>query len=140
MTNFVRIFILSCTLGFCSSYSLAKSAMTQVSTELAMINEISPQDFNQLVQQNRFKSVILHRPEHDRGHGVTVYQLRDIAEQAKISLIYQPIDQAKNAQTDIQAFARYYNSLPKPILIMCKSGQRSMELYQQAKQQGLLND
>ena len=69
MTNFVRIFILSCTLGFCSSYSLAQSAITQVSPELAMINEISPQDFNQLVQQNRFKSVRLQRPDQDRGAG-----------------------------------------------------------------------
>ena len=140
MTNFVRIFILTCALGFSSTFSFAQSAMTQISPVLAVINEISPQDFNQLIQQDRFKSVILHRPEHDRGHGVTVYQLRDIAEQAKISLIYQPIDQGKNAQTDIQAFARYYNSLPKPILLMCKSSNRAIDLYNQAKQQGLLND
>jgi len=37
-------------------------------------------------------------------------------------------------------FAKYYNELPKPILMVCKSGARSSLLFNQAKQRGLLHE
>ncbi|WP_151797022.1 beta-lactamase hydrolase domain-containing protein [Acinetobacter soli] len=139
MTNLVRICIL--TFLFLSPVALfAQSAVTQVSSAVTISDEISLQDLNQLIDRSRFRSVILQRPDHDRGNGLTVYQLRDVAEKARVSLIYQPIENGSNTQTDIYAFARYYNSLPKPILLICKSGKRALDLYTQAKQQGLLND
>ncbi len=53
--------------------------------------------------------------------------------------MYQPVDSGKISQTDVQEFAKYYNELPKPILMICRSGSRSTALFNQAKAQGLLD-
>jgi sulfide:quinone oxidoreductase len=55
-------------------------------------------------------------------------------------VIYQPVNSGKIYQTDILEFAKYYNELPKPILMICRSGARSSALFHQAKSQGLLHE
>ena len=55
-------------------------------------------------------------------------------------MIYQPVNSGKISQTDILEFAKYYNDLTKPILMICRSGARSSALFHQAKSQGLLHD
>ena len=66
--------------------------------------------------------------------------LRNIAEKSHISLIYQPVQSGKISATDVTEFAKYYNNLPKPVLLVCRTGSRSEALYQQAKKQGLLHE
>ncbi len=44
-------------------------------------------------------------------------------------MIYQPVSSGKISQTDIIEFAKYYNDLPKPILMICRSGSRSSALF-----------
>ncbi len=67
-------------------------------------------------------------------------ELRNIAEKSQVSVIYQPVTSGKISQTDIIEFAKYYQELPKPILMICKSGSRSAALFNQAKAQGLLHE
>ena len=55
-------------------------------------------------------------------------------------MIYQSVNSGKISQTDILEFAKYYNELPKPILMICRSGSRSSALFHQAKFQGLLHE
>jgi Uncharacterized protein conserved in bacteria len=57
-----------------------------------------------------------------------------------VSVVYQPVQSGKIFQTDVKEFAKYYNELPKPILMICRSGSRSTSLFNQAQAQGLLND
>jgi uncharacterized protein (TIGR01244 family) len=95
--------------------------------------------FQQLIKQG-FKSVIVNRPDQEQGNTVRVDQLRNIAEQSKVSVIYQPVTSSKISETDVVEFAKYYNELPKPILMVCKSGARSSLLFNQAKQRGLLHE
>ena len=87
-----------------------------------------------------FKSVIVNRPDQEMGNAVKVSELRNIAEKSQISVIYQPVNSGKISQTDILEFAKYYNELPKPILMICRSGARSIALFHQAKSQGLLHE
>ena len=95
--------------------------------------------FSQLMRQG-FKSVIVNRPDQEMGNVVKVSELRNIAEKSQISVIYQPVNSGKISQTDILEFAKYYNELPKPILMICRSGARSSTLFHQAKSQGLLHE
>jgi len=55
-------------------------------------------------------------------------------------VIYQPVVSGQLSQANIEEFARYYNELPKPILMICRSGARSSALFHQAKSQGLLHE
>ena len=95
--------------------------------------------FEQLLKDG-FKSVIVNLPDQEPGNKVSVSQLRSIAERSQVSVIYQPVVSGQISQANIEEFARYYNELPKPILMVCRSGTRSAVLFSQAKSQGLIHE
>ena len=82
----------------------------------------------------------MNRPDQEIGNMTSASALRNIAEQANLSLIYQPVISGQISQQDVQEFAKYYNSLPKPILLVCKSGNRSKVLFNQARSLGLIDE
>lgn len=112
---------------------------TALTTKVSVSGQMTDEKFNRLLSQG-FKSVIVNRPDDEAGNLVTAHQLRNIAEQSHISLIYQPVISGRVQQQDVVEFAKYYNSLPKPILMICKSGSRSTALFNQAKNAGLLHE
>lgn len=112
----------------------------KLTENVSVVGSITGNDFATLLQQGGFKSVIVHRPDQEPGNQVTANDLRNIAEQSHISLIYQPVQSGKISATDVTEFAKYYNNLPKPVLLVCRTGTRSQALYQKAKQQGLIHD
>lgn len=117
-----------------------KTQMLQALSEnLTVSGQLDNKTFQLLLKQG-FKSVIVNRPDQEMGNNVSVSQLRNIAEQSHVSVIYQPIENGKITQTDIIEFSKYYNELPKPILMICKSGQRSSELFNEARKQGLFHE
>ncbi|RKG52913.1 hypothetical protein D7V64_07895 [Acinetobacter cumulans] len=112
---------------------------TALTPQVSVAGQMNLDKFSALLKQG-FKSVIVNRPDQENGNVVSVSQLREVAEKAHVSVIYQPVDSGKISQTDIQEFAKYYNELTKPILLVCRSGTRSTALFNQAKAQGLLNE
>lgn len=120
----------------------ADSAITnrQLTENVSVVGSINEVGFAQLLKKGGFQSVIVHRPDRELGNQVTANDLRNIAEKSHVSVIYQPIQSGKISETDVTEFAKYYNNLPKPVLLVCRSGSRSQALYQKAKQQGLIHD
>ena len=93
------------------------------------------------VFQKGFRSVINNRPDLEGGSDQpTSAQLEIAARNAGIDYVFQPVVAGQITQLDIEAFARHFNELPKPILMFCRTGNRSNNLYQTAKQMDLLND
>lgn len=93
------------------------------------------------VSQKGFKSLINNRPDFEGGNDQpTSAQLEEAARNAGIDYVFQPIVAGQISQLDVESFARHYNELPKPILMFCRTGNRSSGLYQMAKQMDLLND
>ena len=139
MTKHILKHVFCCIL-ICSSISLSYANNTQMLTnKVSVAGQMNAAKFSQLMRQG-FKSVIVNRPDQEMGNVVKVSELRNIAEKSQISVIYQPVNSGKISQTDILEFAKYYNELPKPILMICRSGARSSALFHQAKSQGLLHD
>lgn len=140
MTNLVfkRLF---CCLLFCFSTAIfaENNLSNSLTNKVSVTGQMTSEKFNQLMQQG-FKSVVVNRPDEEDGNNVKVSELREIAERQHVSVIYQPVISGKISQTDIQEFAKYYNELPKPILMVCRSGMRSSTLFNQAKSQGLLHE
>ena len=129
-----------CCILICSSISLSYANNTQMLTnKVSVAGQMNAAKFSQLMRQG-FKSVIVNRPDQEMGNVVKVSELRNIAEKSQVSVIYQPVSSGKISQTDILEFAKYYNELPKPILMICRSGARSSALFHQAKSQGLLHE
>lgn len=139
MTKHILKHVFCCIL-ICSSISLSYANNTQMLTnKVSVAGQTNAAKFSQLMRQG-FKSVIVNRPDQEMGNVVKVSELRNIAEKSQISVIYQPVNSGKISQTDILEFAKYYNELPKPILMICRSGARSSALFHQAKSQGLLHE
>ena len=139
MTKSLLKYVFYCIL-ICSSISLSYANNTQMLTnKLSVAGQMNAAKFSQLMRQG-FKSVIVNRPDQEMGNAVKVSELRHIAEKSQVSVIYQPVSSGKISQTDILEFAKYYNELPKPILMICRSGARSSALFHQAKSQGLLHE
>ena len=57
-----------------------------------------------------------------------------------LDYVYQPVIAGQISEVDVRTFANHFNELPKPILMFCRSGNRSNNLYQLAKQMDLLDD
>ncbi len=139
MTKHILKHVFCCIL-ICSSISLSYANNTQMLTnKVSVAGQMNAAKFSQLMRQG-FKSVIVNRPDQEIGNVVNVSELRNIAEKSQVSVIYQPVSSGKISQTDILEFAKYYNELPKPILMICRSGSRSSALFHQAKFQGLLHE
>ena len=140
MTKHILKHVFCCIL-ICSSISLshAQNDAQALNTQVSVAGQMNAAKFSQLMRQG-FKSVIVNRPDQEIGNAVKVSELRNIAEKSQISVIYQPVNSGKISQTDILEFAKYYNKLPKPILMICRSGARSSALFHQAKSQGLLHE
>ena len=93
------------------------------------------------VSQKGFKSLINNRPDFEGGaEQPTSAQLEEAARNAGIDYVFQPVVAGQINQLDIEAFARHYHELPKPILMFCRTGNRSSNLYQLAKQMDLVDD
>lgn len=112
---------------------------TALTAQVSVSGQMTDEKFNRLLSQG-FKSVIVNRPDDEIGNLITAHQLRNIAEKSQVSLVYQPVISGQIRQQDVTEFVKYYNSLPKPILMICKSGSRSTALFNQAKSAGLLHE
>lgn len=112
---------------------------TALTAQVSVSGQMTDEKFNRLLSQG-FKSVIVNRPDDEIGNLITAHQLRNIAEKSQVSLVYQPVISGQIRQQDVTEFAKYYNSLPKPILMICKSSSRSTALFNQAKNEGLLHE
>ena len=124
----------------CASLVVATNNLSHALTSTVSVSgQMTTNKFQQLIQQG-FKSVIVNRPDQEQGNQVKVGQLRSIAEKSQVSVIYQPVNSGQISQANIEEFARYYNELPKPILMVCRSGARSAALFNQAKSQGLIHE
>lgn len=88
-----------------------------------------------------FKSIINNRPDMEGGAvQPTSAEMQIAAETAGLSYVAQPVVAGQITQQDVRVFAEHLNALPKPVLIFCRSGARSNNLYQLAKQMNLLDD
>ena len=141
MTKRVLLTLLYCLCLTCSADLFAQNDILSktLNAQVSVAGQMTTDKFQQLLKAG-FKSVIVNRPDQEQGNTVSVAQLRQIAEQSQVSVIYQPILSGKISQTDVIEFAKYYNELPKPILMVCRSGSHSSILFNQAKSQGLLNE
>lgn len=94
-----------------------------------------------LVVEKGFKSIINNRPDMEGGpEQPTSAQIEEAARAAGLDYVYQPVVAGQITELDVRNFANNYNELPKPILMFCRTGNRSNNLFQLAQQMDLLDD
>ncbi|WP_343597648.1 TIGR01244 family sulfur transferase [Acinetobacter sp.] len=111
-----------------------------MSEQVGFAGQILPEHISQIVEQG-FKSVINNRPDLEGGaEQPTSAQIEAAARQAGLDYVHQPVVAGQITELDVRNFANHFNELPKPVLMFCRTGNRSNNLYQLAKQMDLLDD
>ena len=102
--------------------------------------QIAPEHVSQIIEKG-FKTIINNRPDFEGGpEQPTSAQIEEVARAAGLNYVYQPVVAGQITELDVRTFADHFNELPKPILMFCRTGNRSNNLYQLAKQMDLLDD
>lgn len=87
------------------------------------------------VAQAGFRSVINNRPDFEGGAEQPTSQALEAAAQAAgLQYAFVPVVPGQHTPEDVQRMAQLLDSLPRPILLFCRSGARSSRLYQLATQ------
>ena len=99
--------------------------------------QIIPEQVAQVAEKG-FKSIINNRPDMEGGaEQPTSAQIEDAARAAGIDYVFQPVVAGQITEIDVRTFANHFNELPKPVLMFCRTGNRSNNLYELAKQMDL---
>ena len=111
-----------------------------MSENVGFAGQISPEQLSQVVEKG-FKSVINNRPDLEGGaEQPTSAQIEESARAIGLDYVFQPVVAGQITELDVRTFANHFNELPKPVLMFCRTGNRSNNLYQLAKQMDLLDD
>ena len=87
-----------------------------------------------LLAQAGFKSVINNRPDHEGGPDQpTSAALERAAEAQGLAYAHLPVSPAYQSPEEAARFRELLDSLPKPIVVFCRTGTRSGKLYQAAQ-------
>jgi uncharacterized protein (TIGR01244 family) len=102
--------------------------------------QLFPEHIPEVVAKG-FKAIINNRPDFEGGAvQPTSAEMQAAAEAAGLAYVAQPVISGQITEQDVRTFADHLNALPKPVLVFCRSGARSNNLYQLAKQMDMLDD
>ena len=111
-----------------------------MSENVGFAGQITPEQVAQVVEKG-FKSIINNRPDMEDGpEQPTSAQIEEAARNAGLDYVFQPVVAGQITEIDVRTFANHFNELPKPVLMFCRAGNRSNNLFQLAKQMDLLDD
>ena len=111
-----------------------------MSENVGFAGQIIPEQVAQVAEKG-FKSIINNRPDMEGGPDQpTSAQIEEAARNAGLDYVFQPVVAGQITEIDVRKFANHFNELPKPVLMFCRTGNRSNNLYQLAKQMDLLDD
>lgn len=107
--------------------------------QVSFAGQITPEQVQQIAADG-FKTIINNRPDGEAADQPTSSEIEAAAKAA--GLAYKEISFAGNAlnQQHVEDFADYFNQAEQPILMFCRTGNRSNGLYEAAKQMDMLDD
>jgi len=87
----------------------------------------------QLVAKQGVRSIMNNRPDGEAMHQPLSADLASVAEELGMTFTYIPVDGRSITREDVEAFAKAYDELERPLLIFCRSGARSTKLWELAE-------
>jgi uncharacterized protein (TIGR01244 family) len=111
--------------------SLPISCLT---SQFGALGQIDASHLAEIVQQG-YKSVINNRPDGEGGPDQPANAvIQAEAERLGLNYVYLPVAPSAITPAQVQEMARLLKTMPEPILAFCRSGARSTNLYDLAKQ------
>lgn len=109
-----------------------------MSSHVDFAGQILPTHMSE-VHSRGYKAVINNRPDHEEAGQPTSEDMEQAAREHGLSYVHLPITPGHMSELDLEAFARHWSELPKPVLMFCRTGNRSSSLYHAAQERGLLD-
>ncbi len=110
-----------------------------MSHQVNFTGQITP-DQIPMIAENGFKTIINNRPDGEEPGQPTSAEIEAAATAA--GLAYKEVSFAGSDlnQNHVEEFADFFNQAQQPILMFCRTGNRSTGIYEAAKQMDLLDD
>jgi len=103
--------------------------LTRHADDFATAGQLTPEQMVDVARQG-YRSVIDNRPDGEGGPTQPqATQMAAAAEAQNLAFAYVPVVSGGITLSDVQAFAKQLDALPKPVLAYCRSGARSTQLY-----------
>jgi len=107
-------------------------AVQQLNADVCVAGQLEPAAMAWAAETG-FKSVINNRPDFEGGPDQpTNAAIEAAARAAGLAYAYLPVHPMIQTAEDISRFAALMASLPKPVLVFCRSGGRSARLFRAA--------
>ena len=106
--------------------------MSQLTPDLWTCGQVHAADFAAITARG-FRTVINARPDHESPDQPTSDALAAAAAKAGLQYEYLPVVPNQIREQDVEKFAQYIESLPKPILTFCRTGNRVAQLWSLVK-------
>lgn len=108
---------------------MIETSFTQLNEDYAVAPQMSPDEVRSAAKQG-FKSLLINRPDGEGGPAQpTSQEMIELAESLGMTAIYLPIISGGPTEADVEEFAIVIETLPKPVLAYCRSGNRSATTY-----------
>jgi cysteine desulfurase len=104
------------------------SSFTKISPEFAIAPQLTGDDMVALRSEG-FKTVICNRPDGEEPGQPAFAAIAEAAGRLDIEARYLPVVADKISESDLTAFAAYIDTLPKPVLAYCRTGNRAKLLW-----------
>jgi len=105
--------------------------------ELTIYKQIYPSQCIKIAELG-YRSVLNIRPDAESEKQPNSCDFVTATDKANLTYHHLPFDDERLSMTTVEQFAKFYHSMPKPILMFCGTGARAKLLYQSALMQGLL--
>ena len=106
--------------------------LRQVAADVCVAPQLSPESMAEAARAG-FRSVVNNRPDFEYGPDQpTNAVIETAAHAAGLEYRFLPVGPSSQTPEQIAAFAQLLEELPRPLLVFCRSGNRSANLYMQA--------
>ena len=106
--------------------------LRQVAADVCVAPQLSPESMAEAARAG-FRSVVNNRPDFEYGPDQpTNAVIETAAHAAGLEYRFLPVGPSSQTPEQIAAFAQLLEELPRPLLVFCRSGNRSANWYMQA--------
>ena len=107
--------------------------LRRVAPDVCVAPQLTPEAMVETAKAG-FRSVINNRPDFEHGpNQPTNAAIEAAAKAAGLEYRFLPVAGGYQTPEEIAAFAKLLHELPHPVLVFCRSGNRSANLFMQAQ-------
>jgi len=104
-----------------------------LSADVGTSPQLAPDDM-QAVAEAGYRSVVNNRPDYEGGPDQpTSAVIEQQAKAAGLAYAHLPVQSTVQSQEEAVALGQLLSTLPKPVLLFCRSGARSARLFRSAE-------